>query len=80
MQAYTLSSEKVEEAMDIAKSSILRSLVKENIIAADVAEEWGKIHTVILKQKSVFHSVIDKVLSKDSKDDITYFLVVKITS
>ena len=74
MEIYSYSKEDLENTLDSAKVSVLIALVKEGLIKGEVAEEWSKIYTIILRKKGFFRTLTD--LWRDQEDVTGKFIML----
>jgi hypothetical protein len=74
-QEFNISN---EDLVETVKVSVLKSLIKQDLIDEDIAEEWCENHTIIFKKKSFFKTISDKWLKeKELSGNDTYLIVVK---
>ena len=74
-QEFNISNEELVESVKVA---VLKSLIKQNLIEENIAEEWCENHTIIFKKKSFFKTISDKWLKeKELTENNTYLIVVK---
>ena len=75
---FTYDNEMLETTCDHVKVVLMKSLVEEKLIDKDVAEEWCKTHTIIIRKKGIFRT-ISKLWNKEPKEGGThYYKVVKV--
>ena len=74
-QEFNISNEDLVESV---KVSVLNSLINQDLIDKDIADEWCENHTIIFKKKSIFKTISDKWLKEKAlPGDTKYIIVVK---
>ena len=76
MQVYSLTVEDLEGTADTVKAAVLRDLVQEGMLVAEIADMWAANHTLIMRRKTFFRTVTDlwKKIPEDVKN--CYWIVV----
>ena len=75
MFQYTTSD--IEDMADVLKAILLKALVSDGLLIAELAEEWAVTHTLIIRKKSIFRTLTDRWLNVAEKEHAWYWLVVK---
>jgi len=69
LEKYQHTKEELESDFDTVKFTTVEALVNSGLIEKDVADEWCKSHTPIVRKNGVFKSFIRKVTNKsDGKE------------
>lgn len=76
MEVYTMHPGEIEELLDSSKTIILASLVAEGYIADDVADDWCRNHTLVVRKKTMFRT-ISKLWKRAAEAVGFYVLCVK---
>lgn len=76
MQMFSFTSEDLEDNADVVKVVVLEGLVRDGLIAKDVAEEWAEKTTILHRKKTIFHTLTDKWLKAKVEPNKYYYLVV----
>lgn len=72
------TNEQLESMSDQVKMSVVQAMVREGVLEADMADNWCKTHTVILRKKTFFRT-ITKLWSRESENsEGAYIVVVKL--
>ncbi len=73
------SSKDFEYSLDHAKAVVLSALVADGLLDINEADEWGLSHSIIVKKKTMFKSLLSMIWEKTKEEkDTEYFLVVKV--
>lgn len=75
-EVWTYSRSDLEEVADHIKAGVIHALVNEELLDKKEANNWSKTHTLILRKKSFFQTLLEKVTKTDDENN-TKFIVVK---
>ena len=78
MQLYSYTHESLEDVCDQTKYCILTALVNDGTLTSDVADEWARTHTIILRSKGFFRTVFNRWWKETTVPNAHCFLVVKL--
>lgn len=73
---FSVTNEELEDNADVVKVAVLSALVKDDLLASDVAEKWAEEHTVLHRKKSFFRTLTDKWRKEKTEPSQYYYLVV----
>lgn len=72
------TNEDLEGNFDCIKAVVLKALAKEGVIEYEVAEEWSKTHTIIIRKKSFFRTVTNLWREEKEFDESSVILCVEL--
>jgi len=75
---YTYDSTDLEDLADFVKVQIMRALVSEGYLSKDDADDWCEVHTVVMRKKSIFRTLLDRWKKAEEKDNTHHWHVVKM--
>ena len=77
-KAWTYSRSNLEELVDDVKAIVIFALVNEELLDKEEANNWSKTHTLILRKKSFFQTVLEKITETDDEDNNKFIVVKKV--
>lgn len=76
-EAWTYSRSNLEELVDDVKAIVIFALVSEELLDKEEANNWSKTHTLLMRKKSFFQTLLEKVIETDDEDNIKFIVVKK---
>ena len=76
-RSYVMTETSFEKELNVAKHSLLESMVRENFLSKEKAEEYAEKYIIVLRPKNFFRRFW-KELTVEEKDDIHYFVVKRV--
>ena len=76
IEVWRYSRSDLEEVADHIKAGVIFALVSEELLDKEEANNWSKTHTLLMRKKSFFRTLLEKVIKTDD-EDTTKFIVVK---
>lgn len=73
MLVYRYTKDELEDFADKVKASVLKTLSEETIMTQEVADEWCKSHTLVVRDHNRFYSFLDKMMGKEPAK--TFFII-----
>ena len=77
IEVWRYSRSDLEEVADHIKAGVILTLVSEELLDKKEANNWSKTHTLILRKKSFFQTLLEKVIKTDGEDNIKFIVVKK---
>lgn len=72
-QHFSVSQSELEDDYDIVKGVVIQGLVTEGLLDPKVADEWAKVHTILLRKNNWFKRLFEN--SADAHGKLTIKLV-----
>lgn len=76
-QYFTLDKEDLENTADLVKELVMKALVKDGLLNFEDAENWSKVHTVLVAKKAFFRT-LSGLWNKEKENGKVYLNIVKI--
>jgi len=73
ISTWNLHRDEMDDLADNAKALVVAALVDEGELDKDIGNEWCKTHTLVLRKKTMFRTLLEKIVQKESEQ----FVVVK---
>ena len=76
LSMYSVTNSDLEEFADNVKAMVCTALVKDKLLTPLSGEDWAKEHTIILRSKTIFHTISD-LWKKEKESDNFIMMIVK---
>ena len=77
-RTYVYDEKELEDLGDFVKTRILNSLVREGLINLETADTWCEEHTIVMRKKGFFRTILGSWNKSKENTDEHYWLVVKL--
>ena len=78
VESWTFTRANMEDLADDIKAIVVSGLVREKMLNDESGNEWCKSHTIIIREKSFFRTLFEKVIKSDEKDNMGFIIVKKV--
>jgi hypothetical protein len=78
IEMWSVTISEVESLADDLKMFVVGAMVRDGLLEKEVADEWAKEHTIIVRKKNIFRTITN-LWEKAEEAKGYYFLVVSIT-
>ena len=78
IEVWRYSRSDLEEVADHIKVGIIHALVREELLDEKEANNWSKTHTLIIRKKWFFQTLLEKVIKTDNEDSLKFIVVKKV--